>query len=245
MVKAVLGVSLDELGIGLINVGSVGFENIACIFDETRLQRNCAIITDYDATIEGASKSKPKAEALGKFRSEKLDKLFDSNSYVETFYAPHTLEVDFANLKNNRGFINEVIKTTYKDQPTIDKHIALIDSDDEVARYDSVMTVVNNVKKGWYATLLAAVVDYTAIIPDYIIKSLAFASHEIIDEQIIWKIVKYSFSGYDSNDTKDLKKQLKSANTEEKKNAFVVAFRNAFPKDMATMFLDEVDKYDQ
>ena len=245
LVKAVLGVSLDELGIGLINVGSVGFENIACIFDEARLQRNCAIITDCDAVVNGAVKSNPKSETLGKSRKDKLDKLFGSNRYVKTFYAPHTFEVDFANLKNNRGFIETAIKTSYKDQPTIDNHIASINSNDKAARYDSVKTVANSIKKGWYATLLATVVDYTAIIPGYILESLAFASHEIIDEQVIWKIVKYSFSGYEANDIKDLKQQFELAITPDKKDDFIAAFREAFPQDMATVFLNEVDIYVQ
>lgn len=48
LVKKVLGVSLDEMGIGLINIGSVGFENVACVFDESRLQRKCSIVTDLD-----------------------------------------------------------------------------------------------------------------------------------------------------------------------------------------------------
>jgi hypothetical protein len=51
LIKKVLGVSLDEMGIGLVNVGNVAFENIACIFDETRLQRRCAIVTDLDTTM--------------------------------------------------------------------------------------------------------------------------------------------------------------------------------------------------
>lgn len=42
------------MGIGLINIGSVGFENVACIFDESRLQRKCSIVTDLDVVVDGA-----------------------------------------------------------------------------------------------------------------------------------------------------------------------------------------------
>ena len=84
------------MGIGLINIGSVGFENVACIFDESRLQRKCSIVTDLDAVVNGAKKSKPVAMKRGTSRKEKLSCLFDENPYVNAFYAPHTLEVDFA-----------------------------------------------------------------------------------------------------------------------------------------------------
>lgn len=68
LVKYGLGITLDEIGIGLINVGSVGFENIASIFDEERIQKYCSIVTDYDATVSGSSKSSEAAEKLGKER---------------------------------------------------------------------------------------------------------------------------------------------------------------------------------
>lgn len=48
IIKTALGVSLDELGIGLVNVGSVSFEYIASLFSEERIQRSCAIVTDED-----------------------------------------------------------------------------------------------------------------------------------------------------------------------------------------------------
>ena len=101
LVKKVLGVSLDEMGIGLINIGSVGFENVACIFDESRLQRKCSIVTDLDVVVDGAKKSSQVAMDRGASRREKLSRLFDANPYVSAFYAPHTLEVDFASEDNN------------------------------------------------------------------------------------------------------------------------------------------------
>ena len=51
IIKTALGVSLDELGIGLVNVGSVSFEYIASLFSEERIQRSCAIVTDEDVQI--------------------------------------------------------------------------------------------------------------------------------------------------------------------------------------------------
>lgn len=39
LIKNALGVSLDEMGIGLVNVGSVSFEYIASLFSEERINR--------------------------------------------------------------------------------------------------------------------------------------------------------------------------------------------------------------
>jgi predicted ATP-dependent endonuclease of OLD family len=242
LMKAVLGVSLDELGIGLVNIGGVAFENIACIFDDMRLQRNCAIITDSDTFVDGAAKSNPKAEKRGLSRKAKLDKLFEKNPFVESFYASHTFEVDFAEDEANRPFIKGVIKTAYKKQDKIDKYTKAVETGTEAKRYDSVISLANHIRKGWYASLLATAVDYTATIPKYILDAIAFASRDIIDEQVIWKIIQYSFGGYTESDVENLKIQLDGCNTPDKKAEFVSTFREAFPDDTASIFLDEAEK---
>ena len=53
IIKNVLGISLDELGISLINIRSTGFKNVAQIFHDNRVKRKCAIITDLDKSIAG------------------------------------------------------------------------------------------------------------------------------------------------------------------------------------------------
>lgn len=69
MVKKTLGISLDELGISLINVRSTGFENLALLFHNQRIKKRCAIITDLDRSITGKV---TKAHKLGLSRKEKL-----------------------------------------------------------------------------------------------------------------------------------------------------------------------------
>ena len=242
LTKEVLGISLDELGIGLINIGSVAFENIACIFDKTRLQRNCAIITDSDAIVNGATKSKPEAEKLGKSRKEKLDKLFYGNPYVKAFYAPHNLEVDFANAEENRKFIKNIIITAYEKQNKINEYSTALSSGTESERYDAILMLVNHIKKGWYASILANAINCSAIIPEYILKAIAFASRDIIDEQVIWKMVQYSFDQYGVNGYQGLRNKFDTANTPGKKSESIKAFREAFPQDMVSIFLDEVEQ---
>lgn len=40
LIKKVIGLSLDEIGISLINIRSTGFENVALLFSDERIKRN-------------------------------------------------------------------------------------------------------------------------------------------------------------------------------------------------------------
>jgi predicted ATP-dependent endonuclease of OLD family len=241
LVKKVLGVSLDEMGIGLINVGSVAFENVACIFDETRLQRRCAIVTDLDAIVDGATKGSQEAMDIGATRKIRLSSLFDSNPYVEPFYAPHTLEVDFASIDNNKEFIYSVINHTYTQKAARDKHIATIKSGTAAARYDAVLTVAQNIQKGWYATLLASEIRANAVIPSYILDAIAFATKDVVSQKLLWKMVQYSFGEYDlDSEYDDMKKKFAEVATSEQITNLISDFCREFPKDMVTAFIAKV-----
>ena len=192
LVKKVLGVSLDEMGIGLINIGSVAPGTLG------------------RTIVDGAKKSSQVAMDRGASRREKLSRLFDANPYVSAFYAPHTLEVDFASEDNNKRFICAIIKRAYKDAATKEKHVLAVKSGTEAERYDSVMTVAKNIKKGWYATLLAEKIDAGATIPMYILDAIAFVAKDILSEKLLWKMANYSFNAYDlDEDYDDLKTAFK------------------------------------
>lgn len=238
LVKKVLGVSLDEMGIGLINIGSVGFENVACIFDESRLQRKCSIVTDLDVVVDGAKKSSQVAMDRGASRREKLSRLFDANPYVSAFYAPHTLEVDFASEDNNKRFVCAIIKRAYKDAATKEKHVLAVKSGTEAERYDSVMTVAKNIKKGWYATLLAEKIDAGATIPIYILDAIAFIAKDILSEKLLWKMTSHSFNAYDlDEDYDDLKTAFKEARSSKEIRETIEMFCDEFPNDMVSSFI--------
>ena len=238
LVKKVLGVSLDEMGIGLINIGSVGFENVACIFDESRLQRKCSIVTDLDVVVDGAKKSSQVAMDRGASRREKLSRLFDANPYVSAFYAPHTLEVDFASEDNNKRFVCAIIKRAYKDAATKEKHVLAVKSGTEAERYDSVMTVAKNIKKGWYATLLAEKIDAGATIPMYILDAIAFVAKDILSEKLLWKMTSHSFNAYDlDEDYDDLKTAFKEARSSKEIKETIEMFCDEFPNDMVSSFI--------
>jgi len=200
LVKKGLGVTLDELGIGLINVGSVAFEYIASIFSEERLQRYCAIITDSDSCVNGSEKSSPRAAQLGDNRKGKFDTLFNGNQYVEVAYAPHTLEIDFYNEPANRQYIKNVINECYSDNNTIMNYKKAIDGLEEGLRYDSVIKVLNKVGKGWHATMVAAMMDNTVSIPEYILDAISFAAREVLTPAVLKKITLYILSIHENKD---------------------------------------------
>lgn len=244
LVKKTMGVSLDELGIGLINVGSVAFENIACIFHNERLKRQCAIITDLDQTLKGAEKCSAEAERRGLSRKNKLENLFGSNQFVKIFYAPYTLEVDFANEEKNRDFIKAIIEYHYSNNTTIEEHKKNLDNSESL-RYDSVLTVAKVIGKGWYATLLAEGINSKAVIPSYILEAIAFASKEVLSTSIKLKMVYYSLKEYEeSEERNELIKIFDCINTEEDKEKFIARFRDEYPFNGTSIFLDMVDEYD-
>lgn len=237
LVKKALGISLDEIGIGLINVGSVAFEYIASVFAPERLQRYCAIVTDYDACVAGASKSKPEAEELGVLRKEKLARLFSTNPWVSSFYAPHTLEVDFSNIDHNRQYIESVISAHYTNQTTITSHKANL-TRSEAARYDSVLTIATGMGKGWYATVLASKLDHEVIIPDYLISALAFASREVVTYGILRKMAINILENFgDTEPQKALKNEFVDAVTDEGVNQAIQDFCDAMPENSYSKFI--------
>ncbi len=236
LVKSIFGVSIDELGIGLINVGSVGFENIASIFAPERLKRHCAIITDLDAVVCGAEKCKENAAARGKTRQNKLNRLFSDNPWVEMFYAPHTFEVDFAAYEENQEYVKDIINSHYKKEETKEKHITAL-TESEAKRYDTVLTLAKGIGKGWYATLLASKADCRAILPPYILKAIVFASQSIINDNIIWKMLCYSIDGYPDEETKEIKEKVKNACDSEGKITIINDFIKNYPDDMFSQFM--------
>lgn len=251
LVKKVLGITLDEIGVGLINVGSVGFENIACIFDEKRLQRNCAIITDSDVQIPDAKHQKSEAEKRGKTRKVKLGKLFADNKYVNSFYAPHTLEIDFADISANRTYITSIIDITYqedmggnpkKTQLCKELHKKNLNGTD-AERYDTLAVITNRIGKGWYATLLADQINSATIIPDYILEAIAFASLEIITQKIKLKMVRFAIDQYEeTEDVITIKTLAHSSIDKLDEQKAIKTFCNKFPDDMVSTLIKKYEK---
>ncbi len=202
MVKQVLGVSLDELGISLINIGSTGFSNVSVLFHDARIRRRCSIITDLDAAFMDpnpmpgddaetlAFKGKLlRAQISGAARKVTLDAEAAGNSWVRPFFAEHTFEVDFVAAGNAEKVVASV-NAVYSHAATQLLSIAQLKSGDPALYGRRVLTMANHEGKGWFAIRLGRIVDHRTTIPSYIRKAIVFA-HGSFSTQLMFNILKH------------------------------------------------------
>lgn len=212
MVKKTLGVSLDELGISLINVRSTGFENLAQLFHNHRIKKKCAIITDLDASITGEN---TKAAKIGISRKEKLEALKKKSKWIKAFYASHTFEIDFF----QAGNFDEILSTiseVYVDKKAIKQSKEDIKSGDIKKYGKRILTMANNMGKGWYAILLSNQITPSTHIPSYILEAILFAKSEF-SKELLSQILTYVLSTYEPSDKKieKLNKELLAYKNDE------------------------------
>ncbi|WP_010196556.1 ATP-dependent nuclease [Psychrobacter sp. PAMC 21119] len=185
--QKVFGLSLDEIGVSIINVGSTSFENIANIYHQDRVNRRCAILTDLDeAFIQLPSPDSQHSPAQikarnsqksGQERKVKLEEFCSDNECIKPFYAKHTFEVDLINEKNSNLFV-PVLSEMYK--PTSLSDIASSKSQLKSSNIEmqgtEVLRLAKKAGKGWFAIAVADQVTEYVNIPDYILKAIAWAS---------------------------------------------------------------------
>ena len=166
LMKNVLGLSLDEIGITLVNIRSTGFENIAMLFNEQRIKKRCSIITDldeafFDTTIlptDNPTSIKRKQKAIGSqdtglSRKARLDNFCLNNPWISAYYADHTFEVDF--IKASNGFyLKKIVGDVYKQQVTKDIATTELSSSDIATSGARALTMANHQGKGWFAIRL-------------------------------------------------------------------------------------------
>jgi len=191
MCKQCLGLTLDELGISLINIGSVGFKNIYQLFSSSRINKRCAIITDLDEPIKPIEDgSQDNAYKRGKNREEELNNEHLRNIWVDGFFSKYTFEVDM--VKGNESYLKKLIKKTYVDEKTLEKKNASITSDDVKEYGDVALKLANKNGKGWNAVLLSEMIDAKFYIPQYILEAIAFAARgELNNAKYIHTILEY------------------------------------------------------
>lgn len=202
LVKQVLGVSLDELGISLINIGSTGFSNVAVLFHDDRIRRRCSIITDLDAAFtnpmplpgDDADTLKIKSKLLGAqesgaARKVVLDRLAAANRWLRPFYAANTFEVDFVASGNSEKVVSAV-NDVYTQPAKRAQSIAELRSGD-IAQYGKrVLAMATYEGKGWFAILLGKQLNARTIIPSYIRKAIIFA-HGDFSTELMFNILKH------------------------------------------------------
>lgn len=202
LIKQVFGLSLDELGISLINIRSTGFENVGVLFHDLRIRKNCAIITDLDQAfidltpdpLDGDAEIKAKKRALGSqtsgaARSSRLKALCHGNAWLTAHFAQHTFEVDFI-LAGNSAAVVSVLNDVYDDIGTIAQAKADLESGD-IARYGArVLTMAKHVGKGWFAILLGKAITSDVHLPNYLLSAL-FSAHQPVSVETLASILEY------------------------------------------------------
>lgn len=181
MVKKCLGVSLDELGISLINIGSVGFENIYKLFHDSRINKRCAIISDLDTPIDTTDSSQQNAFARGKERKKNVDEESAQNKWVKGFFGQYTFEVEI--VKGNEEYMDLLIDKTYQQEKAKEEKKQDIRSDDVKKYGDVALKTANYNKKGWNALLLSELINGRFLVPEYILEALIFVAKDTLAEK--------------------------------------------------------------
>lgn len=218
MVKKAYGISLDELGISLINIRSTGFENVAQLFDKSRIRRRCSILTDLDDAICDTTTDPGDTESIVKYkkrvvnskikgleRKKRIDDFITDNEWLEAFYARYTFEVDFIECGNSWEAI-EIIPKVYSDDKTKNLAEKELDSEDVAIFGKRILTMAKQEGKGWFAIMLGEQINYLTVIPEYIIDGIIHAKEDW-SEEIIAGIIKFRFREY-QNDTRKKKIDL-------------------------------------
>lgn len=256
MVKKAYGVSLDELGISLINIRSTGFKNVAQLFHDNRIRRKCSILTDLDDAIcdttindgdnEALIKYKKKVEnskKKGLERKVDFDDFEKNNDWLKTFYADYTFEVDFV-MDGNAWEVIQIINEVYVDKPTIELTKKELE-DKKVAVFGKrVLTMANQEGKGWFAIMLGEYISYKTIVPKYIIEAIAFAK-ESYSKNIIADVIEYRMNKNAKDDDKidfTLLKEIISNYRINKAtiDEVIVEIKNRISADQILTFIEKV-----
>jgi len=166
MIKKIWGISLDELGISLVNIRSTGFTNVAQLFHDTRIKRKCAILTDLDEAICDTTIYESDSDVIKMYKNRverskqsglnrkiKLDAFQVGNNWIKTFYSDYTFEVDFIK-SGNAPEVDEIVSNIYTNQATITQSISDINNSNIEVYGKRVLQMAKQYGKGWFAILL-------------------------------------------------------------------------------------------
>lgn len=252
LTKKVLGVTLDELGISIINIGSTGFQNVAQLFHNDRVKRKCSILTDNDISIvplkanqdedTAYEKSCRASQKSGKERKEKLDDFCKDNDYIKPFYAKHTFEVDFI-IDNNSHEIIKTVKSEYKKENKIKAISKLLEDQNVSISGKEVLRLADKFGKGWFAIMVSNNVTNLTNIPDYILDAICFASPRL-DSKILYPIAKYRLNNFVNNSFKGDKNNyteiLKLFKLKDKKEDALAYYKKTLPDDILSKLIQDV-----
>ena len=249
LIQAVFGISLDEIGVSLINIGSTGFKNLATIFHQDRINKYCSILTDLDKSIlelpddsdddTDEQRDCRNSELSGAERKEILDEFSSKNDFVDIFYAENTFEVQFLQAGNEAPIIS-LVKAQYSKKKDIDLIVSKINEADIEVYGKEILRLANKFGKGWFALLLSEHLNHKCKIPDYILKALAFSIPSLnlsTIKAICSKRLTALYNDPFDGDTINYKSLLGSISKKTSKEDIISLLNEKLPEDNLTNFL--------
>lgn len=199
LVKKVLGVSLDEMGISLLCINGTVFTHVSTLFDTKRIRNYCAILTDEDVAFIRQPTSYADAnyvghllrsESSGSARKFQLETHCNGNKFLASHFAHHTFEIDLL-AAGNAPLFERAISQIYTQGAAARKAISDINSPEVSRRYARALQLADKAGKGWFALLLSDGVDSTAKIPKYILRGIRHALTEHGSEGLYRQMIDY------------------------------------------------------
>lgn len=254
MLRAIFGVSQDELGFSVISADAAFFEHLAALFSEERVKRPCAIVTDLDKAIielpvdlgndTDEQKHARAGEKDGEARKVALDRFALDNAWIQVFYANHTFEPDFIHTGNAPEVVR-VLDSIYKNAQSKTNSASLLESDDKRTSGLEILRLASKVGKGWFALALAERLDVRTYFPDYILRAIAFACYPHVNDATLKRIGQFRLKA--QGDDGPLAQafvgiaDLQSLNSAD----FMAAFRDGAPNDELSLFAQYIEEFRQ
>lgn len=258
MFKAVYNISLDEIGISLVSVSSTVFTHIANLFHEERIQRQCAIITDLDrsvlllpddATTDTPAEKKCRAsQEAGALRKDKLVNKFQNNTWVKSFFANYTFEVDFL-LSINSLEVENCLEHIYEREVDRTKSSARLNNQNVSISGVEILRLAEKEGKGWFALLVADELFYRTNIPDYIMDAVAFTCTHLSDRHFekmadfrIISAIEENVEAESFQTVFDIRELLKGQNLEYSTyiREYMNVYKEELPDDQLTLLLSKM-----
>lgn len=251
MLRTTFGVSPDELGFSVISMSSAFFEHVAVVFDNNRIRRPCAIVTDLDTALidlpeDPAEDTKAQAKAraaqkLGLTRRERLEQFTRLNPWLNAFFAQNTFEVDFIANNNAREVVGTLDALYETDRPKQESTKKLNSNDRRVAGSE-ILRLAEKCGKGWFALLVSENLDCWTYIPDYILRAIAFACYLSVTQAALRRIGDHRITG---QGPEGLARVLPPPTELAALHAadFLAAFCRAAPDDDFSRFCRYVDEF--
>lgn len=199
LVRKVLGVSLDEMGVSLLNINGTVFNHVSALFHPLRIRNYCAVLTDGDSAFLRAPTSYANqayidhllaSEFAGQQRKQKLDTHCAGNDFLSAHYSVHTFEVDLL-LAGNAPLFSFAVSKIYTQPAAIGAARSDLASFDRGQRCVRALQLAHKEGKGWFALLLSEGVAPSTRIPKYILAALKSVLRGHEQDGIFRKMIDY------------------------------------------------------